>query len=421
MKFKKYKNWILRNKYILIVLGIFLCELLLRFYQLEEKSVFGWDQVDNAWAAKNIIIDHKFPLVGMVAKGNSGIYIGPLYYYLISLIYWIMDLNPVASSIMAGLTSIFSFWVIYFVSKKLFSQKVAIVAVFLNTFMLPAIFFDRAQWPVALIPPISLLIFYVLYKIAMGDAKKIIYLALLVGFSVSIHFTSIFYPIFIILALPFFPWNKKTLFYILISLPLFLLFLVPNIIYQLQQKSVSSFSNYFDAYFIGFHMRRVMWIMGDGLIQFNAYLYLDKFYSLKFILLPVFFLIYLYRSIRREKLIFCYFILIWFIVPWFVFATYGGEISDYYFSINRFIALMVISYILIRIWDIKTAIPKIIVAGVLFYIAITNVFQYLPYTNSGLKDRKRYVLDKIYKGEKIDFQEGVPESYLYYYYIHKKK
>src|SRR3989338_9037397 len=106
-KLKKYWKIGSKNKFLTVVLMIFILELFLRFYQIDQRSPFGYDQVDNAWAAKNIIIDHSFPLVGFVAKGNSGIYIGPLYYYLISIVYFIFDLNPISSCVFAGITSIF--------------------------------------------------------------------------------------------------------------------------------------------------------------------------------------------------------------------------------------------------------------------------------------------------------------------------
>lgn len=388
---------------------------------MDVKNPFGYDQVDNAWAAKNIIINHWYPLVGMVAKGNSNIYIGPVYYYMIAVVYWIFNLNPIASAVFAGLTSIFTFWVIFYVAKKLFSTEVALLAVFINTFFLPAIFFDRVQWPVNFIPSISLLIFYVLYKITLGDVKKIIALALLVGFSFSIHFTSIFFPIIIVLTLPLFPRNKDTLKYILISLPLFLIWLIPNIVYQIQQKSAgSNLTAYLHTYYHGFHLTRVRQLVEDALIQFNAYSFLDKLTPLKFIALPVFFLIYLYKSVQREKLIFCYLVLLWFIIPWFVFATYSGEISDYYFDINRFIALLIVSYFFAKIWMIKNIIPKLAVLIILFYIAFTNVMAYLPYKDNSLAEREKNVLQEVNQGKRIEFQVGVPDSYLYYYYMRQK-
>ncbi len=409
---------LLRKPSFWLVSIIFFFELFLRFYQIDQKNPFGWDQVDNAWAAKNIIVNHWYPLVGMVAKGNSNIYIGPAYYYMISVFYWIFNLNPIASGIFAGFTSIFTFWVIYYVTKKLFSTKVALIAVFINTFVFPAIIFDRVQWPVNFIPSISFLIFYVLYKITQGEVKKIITLALLVGFSFSVHFTSIFFPIMIVLALPFFPKTKQTLIYILFSLSVFLIWLVPNIVYQLQQKSSgSNFASYFHNYYHGFHLKRVMQLTGDGLIQFNAYSFSDKLTPLKFIILPIFFLIYLYRSLDRKKLVFCYLVLLWFLVPWFIFAMYSGEISDYYFSINRFIALVIVSYFFARVWQIKNIIPKIVVLTVLVYIGVTNFISYLPYKDTGLKDREKTVMQAIDTGKRIEFQQGVPESYLYYYFM----
>ena len=418
---KKIKK-LIKNPSFWLVIIIFCFELFLRFYQMDVKNAFGYDQVDNAWAAKNLIVNHQWPLVGMVAKGNSNIYIGPFYYYLISIFYWIFNLNPIASAVFAGFTSIFTFWVIFYISKKLFSTEVAIIAIFINTFFFPAILFDRIQWPVNLIPSISYLIFYVLYRITQGDVKKIMMLAMLVGFSFSVHFTSIFYPMIIILALPFFPRTKETLRYILISIPLFLIWLVPNVIYQLQQKSVGgSFSSYFDSYYHGFHLTRVLQLTGDALIQFNAYSFQNIFVPLKFIAIPVFFLIYLYKSISREKLIFCYLVILWFIIPWFVFATYAGEITDYYFDINRFIALLIVSYFFAKVWNIRNVLPKVAVAAVLLYIAYTNIVTYLPYKDNGLMNKEIEVQSEIGKGERINFQVGVPDSYLYWYYMRALK
>ncbi|HEX8964853.1 MAG TPA: glycosyltransferase family 39 protein, partial [Patescibacteria group bacterium] len=228
---KKITQFFLSKKFGLILFFFLLVlHFSLRIYKIDIYNLFGWDQVDNAWASVNIIVHHKLPLLGMVAKGNSGIYIGPLYYYLISLFYFIFNLDPIASGIFAAVTSLLGFFSIYFVSKKLFPKPVAYIAVLINAVSFASIYFDRVQWPVDLIPGISLLIFYCLYKVITGNTKYIIWLAVLIGFSFHIHFTSIFYPIFVFLSLPFFSWNWRTIKYILISIPLFFIFLIPNII-----------------------------------------------------------------------------------------------------------------------------------------------------------------------------------------------
>src|SRR3989344_3334081 len=114
-KLKTYLKFIFKNKIFLLVFIIFLAHLFLRFYQIDTRSPFGYDQVDNAWAAMNIIVNHKFPLLGFQAKGNSGIYIGPIYYYFISIFYFVTNLNPIASGIAAGVTSIFTFLTLFYI------------------------------------------------------------------------------------------------------------------------------------------------------------------------------------------------------------------------------------------------------------------------------------------------------------------
>lgn len=420
-RLEKYWKWFLKNKYLFIVFVIFLFELFLRTYQLDLKNPFGYDQVDNAWAAKNIIINHWYPLVGMVAKTNSGIYIGPAYYYFISVFYWVFNLNPVASQAIAVVSSIFTFFILFYVIKKLFSTELAIIALLINTFNLHIIIFDGIQWPVQLLPTISLLIFYFLYKVILGDVKKIIPLAMMVGIAFNLHFTAIFFPIIIILSLPLFPRTKETLKYILLALPLFLVWLVPNIIYSLTSKSFSSNTSYISTYSHGFHLRRMFQILGDALIQFNPYLVNDKFSSFKVILLPLFFLLYLFKSFNTERKKFAYLVALWFIVPWFIFTVYSGEISDYYFVVNRFIVLIILSYFIYLFWNTKFIVGKALVIIFLAVYCINGFKEFIPYKDEGnLHKREEAVKQNVDQGRRIEFQIGVPESYLYYYYMRQK-
>lgn len=436
---RKIKNLFVEYKHWFLVFAVFALELFLRFYQIEERNPFGWDQVDNAWAAKDLIINHHWPLVGMVAKGNSGFYIGPFYYYLIALVYWFTHLDPIASGIFAGLTSIFSFWVLFFVTKKIFSFRVALVAVFMQTVASSAIIFDRVQWPVNFIPAISLLVFYFLYKVITGNPRYLVWLAITMGLAFHVHFTAIFFPLIVFLSLPFFPRNRKTVTYFLISLPLLLIWFVPTIIYELQHRSsqAAHLGSYAGSYYHGFHIRRVFQIIGDGFIQFEPFLF-PAIKFLKFILLPLFIIVYVWNElfearkrrglsrqlltsfVRDHKVKLSYLMILYFIVPWFVFSTYAGEISDYYFSINRFIVVIIIAYLLMKVFEMKYVFAKIFIILFLLFYGYTNITQYLDSHDAGLKIKRQTVLDAISHGQRIEYTEGVPESYLYYYYMGKK-
>ena len=120
-----------------------------------------------------------------------------MYYYFISFFYWIFNLNPVASQVVGVISNLFNFIVIAFVFRKLFSKEVAVIGLILNTFNFHVMIFESVQWPVQLLPGVSLIIFYLLYKVITGDIKKLLLLAVSVGVAFNLHFTAIFFPIII--------------------------------------------------------------------------------------------------------------------------------------------------------------------------------------------------------------------------------
>ncbi|QQG40349.1 MAG: hypothetical protein HYV37_02145 [Candidatus Levyibacteriota bacterium] len=407
----------------IILFFIFLCFIFFRFYDIGRINQFGWDQVDNAWAAKNIIIDHKLPLVGMPVKGSSGFYIGPAYYYLISVFYFFTMLDPIASGLFVGFTSIFTFWIFYFVTKKIFSTVVAFLAVFIYTFSWPLIQADRIQWPVNFIAPISFIVFFALYKIITGKEKYLLLLATAFGFSLHIHFTSIFYFIIVLLALPFFPWKKTIWKYALIAIPLFLIWLIPNAIFEFNTKAASgkSLTTYISTYYHGFHARRFLQLLPDAFIKFESVLTFRMIKPLSYILLPIFYFLY-YSEVRsNQRLKLCYLILLWFLVPWVIFSTYSGEISDYYFFLTMPIVIIVLSYITSRVFQINNMLPKIAIVIFWSYYALFSAQNFAQYPSAGLAKSRVNVTEAIKQGRVIEFVHGSADSYLYYIYTRNKK
>lgn len=420
--FLKLVNFLRKHKALIVLLVLFIIHLFTRFYQLEQRLNFNWDQVDNAWAAKAIIVDHKLPLTGMMAKASSGINIGPLYYYFVAIIYWFLNLNPIASGVVAGLASIFTFFVIFYVTKKLFSTNVALIAVAIHTFSYFIIHANRSQWPVNFITPISFLVFFALYNVLIGKIKYLLLLALSIGIFFNIHFTAIFYPIIILLCLPFFPRNKKILKYILLSIPVFLIFLVPNIISEVINKNVetNSLINYLNSYYHGFHLTRVLQLTKDAFVEFQLIL-MGWTRDMNYLLVIAFYIAYLLIKPTKKKLLVSYLIGLWLIVPWFVLATYRGEISNYYFYSTRPIAILILAYLTHWTFSIKNYLPKIAIVIFWLYFSYINIVQFLAPHNGGLQEHTENAKKAIREGQFIDVYPYTPESYLYYYYSRNKK
>lgn len=412
-----------RHKILLIFLSLLFLHIFLRFYQLEERGQFTWDQVDFAWVAKGMIEDGKFPLKGVAIKQNTGAYIGPLYHYLIAPFYYVFNLDPRASLIFAGITSIFTFFIIFVCTLKLFNKNVALVAVFIHTISFFIIGFDRIQWTVNFIAPVSYVIFYALYNVLIGRVKYLFLLAVAIGSFSHIHFTAIFFPLIVFLSLPFFPRTRLVLKYSIISLSIFLVWLLPHLVSELVEKSSSTKNiiEYINLSNHGFHFRRFIQIANEAFIEFETISALSFFKPVKYLFLPLFAFLILKKEFTKKNIILLYLTFLWIFVPWVIFTLYNGEITLYYFSATRPIVIMIISYIAVILFQSRLIFLKgsvLLLFGVYTYF---NMYSFFTVGYQGLSHHRSRVEDAIKKGEVIPFVQGNPESYIYYIYTHNKK
>lgn len=71
------KNWL----YLTLSVVVISLALFLRLYKIENRAPFDWDQ-NRDYLAIAQIVEGKPTLIGPVAKGEGGFFLGPLYYYL---------------------------------------------------------------------------------------------------------------------------------------------------------------------------------------------------------------------------------------------------------------------------------------------------------------------------------------------------
>ncbi len=415
MQYLRSYWWILL---MIVVMGI---HIFLRFYELEERMQFTWDQVVNAWVMKDMLIDHKFPLLGMVAKLNSGIYIGPGYYYLLAPFYWIYRMDPIAAGVFAGIVSIITFFVLFYVAKHIFGIGVALIVVFIHAVSFWSITSDRIAWPVLFIPMVSALIFYFLYRVSSGKSYYLIPLTLALGFSFHIHFTAVLFMLIILLAIPTFKRGNKILKNLLISIPLFILWFIPQIISGiLHPLGFDSFGS-LALYFHGFHIVRVIQLIPDAVLQIGKLMYFKEIGPVvPIFIIPLFCLIYFYKYKSVQSLKLCYLIFLWFLVPLLVFSLYSGEISDYYFILTRPIGLFMLAFLIHEVIQAKVIWSSLGVIVILIIYSLTNVNDFILKRYVDLARKRQNVQQAIHDGQVISFTEGNAESYLYYYYTEIK-
>ena len=79
---------------------------------------------------------------------------------------------------------------------------------------------------------------------------------------------------------------------------------------------------------------------------------------------------------------------------------YSGEISDYYFAVNRFIALLIIVYFINLVFTTKFLLGKIVIIIFILGYSINGLNTIISYKDVGLYDREKTVKKQFVKEEK---------------------
>lgn len=182
---------------------------ILRFYRLSEYIQFLGDQGRDLLVVKQMIVDHKFTLLGPTAS-VGGFYVGPIYYYFMLPFLWLFNLNPVGPAVMSGLFGLGTVALIYFFCKEFFDERAGLIAAFLVAVSPKMVDISRFAWNPNPVPFFSLAAILFLY---LGSVRKKWWGAFLsgvmVGILVQLHYIDlIFLPIVGVAMLLTFPWRQ---------------------------------------------------------------------------------------------------------------------------------------------------------------------------------------------------------------------
>lgn len=174
------------NPTVLILLLILLAGFLLRTYRIEDYAGLGHDEDLASWIVKDILVDHHFRLIGQETS-IDGVFIGPLFYYLLVPFYALFRMNPLAALALTNIIALATIVSFYFVFSKFFSKTVGLTAAFFYAVSIGAVLLDR--WTVPTQPTIlwAVWYFYALLSITHGNVKVLPLVALLIGLIWHVH------------------------------------------------------------------------------------------------------------------------------------------------------------------------------------------------------------------------------------------
>lgn len=175
-----------RYKYILILIAILLLSFILRTYQFTERFNYDHDNDLASWVIKDVLVNNHFRLIGQLTSA-PGIFIGPLFYYLLIPFYLLFNMDPLGGVWLITILGVLTTLSFYLVFSKLFTKEVGLIGAFLQAASLYLIFFDRRVVPSTPTNLWAVWFFYVVIMISRGNYKVLPLLGILLGLIWNIH------------------------------------------------------------------------------------------------------------------------------------------------------------------------------------------------------------------------------------------
>ena len=166
--------------YLIAIFGV-----ALRLIRLDKIAGFDYDQEVAAVWIKNLLVSHKFSLIGQEVS-IGGIYIAPFFYYFLAPVYLIFNMNPIGANYFLVFVSGLTTYSIYLFGRELFGTKVGLVAAFLYAIHPGLINLDRIVAPSNLVVLISALAGYFVVK-KNKSLRDYVWLGIVLGATFSVH------------------------------------------------------------------------------------------------------------------------------------------------------------------------------------------------------------------------------------------
>ena len=400
----------------LLTLTIFITFSYLRFFNLDKRFVFDWDQENICYSVKNII-NGKLTLIGPRVFSDAGFFLGPYFSYLLVPFFLLTKLHPKALIFFVIFVNVFFFWLSFFLLKKIFGKTISILFLSFWTINFYLIHFDTVGWWPVVLPLGIISTFYFLKKIyEKNKLSDWIILGLVLGFFVNMHFQFVFIILFSLMFLLIslikreIILKKKNISLFLIS---FILMFLPLFIFDLRHQflNTKAFFNFFFGSEKALNKDLSIWwsvfgnflkpliVVGD---PFKNQWPTKIFYFLN--LFIIFFLQKKEKGFKKE--FFQSLFILWIFFP-LAFIFWGKRPAEYYFIfLYPFIYLIIISFF-IKIKNLSVLILALIF---IFFSTKDNVFYTFKDNYFGFyyKEKVAKIIKEKTEGKKFNISFDVP-------------
>lgn len=173
----------------IILLGIFLLALIIRFLYFPNNVNFAYDQARDSFAALELL-KGDLKIVGPPTTASDKIFHGALFYYILAPIYSVSGNNPEAAAAILRIANALGIFLVFLIASNIFNKQVGLISAFLF-----AISLEQSQYSLFFGHPalgaVSVLIFYLGLSQLIFKKKLMGLVVALIGLGLTIQFEDI--------------------------------------------------------------------------------------------------------------------------------------------------------------------------------------------------------------------------------------
>ncbi|KKQ25680.1 MAG: glycosyl transferase family protein [Candidatus Woesebacteria bacterium GW2011_GWA1_37_8] len=350
--YKKFTEFVKNNWLVILIIAV---GMFLRFYQLFDRFSYGHDQDLASWFVKDILVNHHFRLIGQETS-TTGIFIGPIYYYLMTLFYKIFGMDPIGGAYLILTISLFGILSLYFVVNKIFGKTTAVFALLIYSLSFYMVMNDREVVPTMPVIIWTIWFLYSLHLILNKNWKKgLILVAILATLIWHMNFALVLTLPLVIVAMIL---SKKkfelgavirsAVLFLVLSLPLFL-FEFRHGFSQTKSLLVSLTTPQQDVISGLYKFERTLLLISKNVHGLLVGSYPGiKFEWVVYVLTGALIILVIKKLISYKWAIM---FSVWVMTFWFFFSTYSKIVSEYYLNGCLLVFLVVCAITLSKLYE----------------------------------------------------------------------
>jgi len=349
------KNWLL----IIILLIAAFC----RLYRISDYMEFLGDQGRDVVIVRDFLKNGNLFFIGpQTSIGNM--YLGPFYYYLIAPALLLANFNPVGPAVFVALLGVATAYLIFFVTKKWFNRRAALIAAFLYAISPIAIKYSNFSWNPNIMPLFALLFIYLMTE------KRYLWASLAFAMCLNSHYLAL-----LLLPVAFIIWlinsPRKYIKETILAIVIFFLSLIPQFLFDLrhQGQNIKALATFFTQRETTVNLKayKSLPIIPSLFNQINTDLLAGKNTTFGIVVSIILFMgiIYLLLKHRNQKLVYC---VLWYLVGLVGLGLYKQHIYSHYFGFLFPVVFMLMAYFLSKL-------PKLLTILLLIFLTIFSLLQ----------------------------------------------